>query len=193
MYALKRPRKISQVFQKKFADFRKKSYLCSTFLASPMTYTNPNILTADERITTAMLIAGRLSETPEKQLLISALAEAHKLLFDISYDFADVKRETAEQARKLYEVLIKAQANEKCIYIDEDALRKGAYSYDIFEKMLREACERDARSLGIFLHKYERIGYLDFHGQSKKKIFEYLRSYFPTMRPYSYANFAANF
>ena len=78
-----------------------------------------------------------------------------------------------------------------CEYIDKQALlQAGVYTPLEFEAMLRSACEQDAPTLANFLRKYQQLHYLDFHGHSKKKIFATLSAHFPTMRKYSYANFA---
>lgn len=83
---------------------------------------------------------------------------------------------------------------EYCEYIDKQALAQyDLYTPMEFETMLRKACEQDAPTLVAFLNKYQKSGFLDFHGHGKKKIFETLRSHFPTMRKYSYTNFANYF
>ena len=83
---------------------------------------------------------------------------------------------------------------EYCEYIDKQALaRYDLYTPMEFESMLRKACEQDAPSLVAFLKRYQKSGLLDFHGDKKKKIFETLRSHFPTMRDYTYTNFANYF
>lgn len=83
---------------------------------------------------------------------------------------------------------------EYCEYIDKQALAQyDLYTLMEFETMLRKACEQDAPTLVAFLNKYQKSGFLDFHGHGKKKVFETLRSHFPTMRKYSYTNFANYF
>ena len=83
---------------------------------------------------------------------------------------------------------------EYCEYIDRQALAQyNLYTPMEFETMLRKACEQEAPTLVAFLKKYQKSGYLDFHGHGKKKIFETLRSHFPTMRLYTYTNFANYF
>ena len=84
--------------------------------------------------------------------------------------------------------------DEYCEYIDKQAMAQyNLYTPMEFETMLRKACEQDAPSLVAFLKRYQKSGLLDFHGHKKKKIFETLRSHFPTMRNYTYTNFANYF
>ena len=81
-----------------------------------------------------------------------------------------------------------------CPYLDIRKLREeSVYQPLEFENMLQKSAENDAGTLAAFLNKYRKLGYLDFHGDSKRQIYQTLRTYFPTMRPYSYQNFAAYF
>lgn len=81
-----------------------------------------------------------------------------------------------------------------CRYIDKDKLAEtGIHTLEEFTKMLRQACEQDAKSLGEFLRKYYKLGYLDFHGEGKKKIYEHLKACFPGAIKYSYPNFTQYF
>ena len=81
-----------------------------------------------------------------------------------------------------------------CPYIDRNVLiEHNLYTPMEFESMLRKACEDEAPVLADFLHKNQKYGYLDFHGDSKKQIYNNLRAYFPNMRQYSYQNFASYF
>lgn len=78
-----------------------------------------------------------------------------------------------------------------CPYIDMDVLKeKGTYTVEQFQKMLKQACEQEANVLVCFLIKHEKYGNLDFHGAKYKAIYKQLRLCFPTMRDYSYQNFA---
>lgn len=81
-----------------------------------------------------------------------------------------------------------------CPYIDRKVLmEQNIYTPMEFESMLRKACEDKAPVLADFLQKYEKHGYLNFHGDSIKQIHFNIRSYFPNMRQYSYQNFASYF
>lgn len=87
--------------------------------------------------------------------------------------------------------LPKAKEETLCPYIDGDALKcNGIYTIDQFQKMLKQACEQEAKVLVAFLIKHKEHGNLDFHGASRKAIYIQLRQCFPTMRTYSYQNFA---
>ncbi len=87
----------------------------------------------------------------------------------------------------------KAKEETTCPYINADALKeKGVYTVEQFQRMLRQSCEQEAKVLVDFLIKHESYGNLDFHGANMKAIYTTLRSKcFPTMRDYSYQNFAA--
>ncbi len=81
-----------------------------------------------------------------------------------------------------------------CRYIDKDKLAEaGIHSEQEFTTMLRQACEQDAKTLGAFLKKYFKLGYLDFHGDGKKKIYDHLKACFPGAIKYSYPNFTQYF
>ena len=81
-----------------------------------------------------------------------------------------------------------------CRYIDFDKLaQNGIYTPEQFTTMLRQACEQDAKALAAFLTKYFKMGSLDFHGDSKKKIYEHLKECFPGTIKYSYPNFTQYF
>ena len=155
---------------------------------------NAHILHADEQLNIAMQLAKRLPDSIDKNLLICALHGVQAELFMMSVDYEKITTENTQLHRQLYEPIVQAQAARKCKYIDEDALAKtGTYSYNEFEKKLEQACQGTAKSLGEFLRKYERIGYLDFHGDSKRCIYEYLQAYFPEMRKYGPKHFSENF
>ena len=80
---------------------------------------------------------------------------------------------------------------------------QGSYKYTTIYRIigvLRQAgvfngtqTDLSAKVLGAFLTKYAKIGYLDFHGENKKKIFMHLHEFCPSMRSYKYSNFVANF
>lgn len=79
-----------------------------------------------------------------------------------------------------------------CEYINREKLaEQDIYTLDEFEKMFAKATKGEAPELAAFLHKYEKLGILDFKEHGKKKIYETLRAHFKEMREYSYTNFAA--
>lgn len=79
-----------------------------------------------------------------------------------------------------------------CEYINREKLaEQDIYTIDEFEKMFAKATKGEAPELAAFLHKYEKLGILDFKGHGKKKIYVTLRAHFKEMREYSYTNFAA--
>lgn len=81
-----------------------------------------------------------------------------------------------------------------CRYIDLDKLAStGIHTPEQFTTMLRQACEQDAPSLAAFLRRYLKLGYLDFHGENKKRIYEHLKECFPGTLNYSYTNFTMYF
>ena len=81
-----------------------------------------------------------------------------------------------------------------CRYIDKDKLAEtGIHTLEQFTTMLRQACEQDAKALAAFLTKYFKMGYLDFHGDGKKKIYEHLKECFPGAIKYGYPNFTQFF
>ena len=81
-----------------------------------------------------------------------------------------------------------------CSYINIEAvLKAGIWQPEQIEEKLRQTCEKDSKALAKFLRDYEKMGYLDFHGDSKKKILETLQEHFPTMRHYEYYTFATYF
>lgn len=86
------------------------------------------------------------------------------------------------------------QKTPSCRYIDKDKLvETGIHTLEEFTDKLRKACEQDAKYLGDFLTKYYKLGYLDFHGDGKKKIYEHLKECFPGAIKYSYPNFTQYF
>ena len=86
------------------------------------------------------------------------------------------------------------EAASACRYIDLDGLAAtGIYTPEQFTKLLRQACEQDAKGLGKFLEKYLKLGYLDFHGEKKTQIYKHLKECFPNAIKYSYTNFTIYF
>lgn len=132
-----------------------------------------------------------ISDEADRQRFTSLLSELRDHVVGTSNELAVCEYRIAELSKQQYEPIVVAQGGECCRYIDADALAKGAYTVEEFEKKLRHACESEARVLGEFINKYFKLGYLDFHGENKKKIYTHLREYFPTMRRYSYTHFAA--
>lgn len=102
------------------------------------------------------------------------------------------KKQTNTKAKTKTTKVPKATKEIECPYINADVLaEKGTYTVEHFQRMLRQACEQEAKVLVDFLIKQEKYGNLDFHGANMKAIYTNLRSKcFPTMRDYSYQNFA---
>lgn len=102
------------------------------------------------------------------------------------------KKKQAKPKAKTTTKVPKATKETTCPYINADVLaEKGNYTVEQFQRMLRQACEQEAKVLVDFLIKQEKYGNLDFHGANMKAIYTTLRSKcFPTMRDYSYQNFA---
>ena len=156
--------------------------------------TNAHILTIDACLGEMRMVVHNMDKSAVKEELTELISHLTNELFAVHSDLAYAHHEICELRRQTYEPIIHAQAGMGCRYIDINALhREGIYSLDEFEKMLRKAAESTASTLGKFLHKYEKIGYLDFHGESKKNILNHLEECYPTMRKYKYKNFAANF
>ena len=156
--------------------------------------TNAHILAINTYLGEMREMVRALECNPTKEALMELVQAMTDEIFGAHTDFAEMNNQIADLHRQLYEPVVRAQAGEQCRYIDVDALNKGGvYSLDDFEKKLRKACESEARVLAAFLRKYEKIGYLDFHGESKKRILAHLQECFPTMRRYGYPNFAAAF
>ena len=110
-----------------------------------------------------------------EQRLLDALCDARKQI-------EDYKRKYEGQSLSL------------CPYIHiEGLLDTGIWTPQQFEQKLREACEQDSKTLANFLKENEKKGYLDFHGDSKTKVLETLRTHFPSMRQYGYNTFATYF
>lgn len=81
-----------------------------------------------------------------------------------------------------------------CPYIDIEGLRAtGIWQPEQMEEKLREASKQDSKTFASFLRENEKKGYLNFHGDSKAKVFETLRAHFPSMRQYGYNTFATYF
>ena len=104
------------------------------------------------------------------------------------------KKKQAKQKTKTATTKVpKAKEETICPYINGDELaKKKIYTIDDFQKMLRQACEQEAKVLVKFLIQHREYENLDFHGAGIKAIYTTLRrDCFPTMRDYSYQNFAA--
>ena len=79
-----------------------------------------------------------------------------------------------------------------CEYINREKLaEQDIYTLDEFEKRFAKATKGEAPELAAFMHKYEKLGILDFKRHGKKKIYDTLCAHFKEMREYSYTNFAA--
>lgn len=66
----------------------------------------------------------------------------------------------------------------------------GITSYEQFITDFRKAAEADADTLVKFLLRYMSLGYIEFHHDNLKQIYEKIHKRFPTMKNYDYANFA---
>lgn len=81
-----------------------------------------------------------------------------------------------------------------CTYLDIENIKKtGIWTLEQVQQKLEQASEKDAKEFGTFLRDYEKKGYLNFHGESKRKVFLTLRQQLPMMRNYTEANFYAYF
>ena len=155
--------------------------------------TNTHILTINTYLGQMRALVCALPQSAEKEQLTELLNVITDEIFCVQTDFAALLNQISELNQQLYKPVMRAQMGDGCRYIDVDALNKGPYKLEEFEKMLCHACEGTAKELGMFLDKYRKIGYLDFHGESKKQVLAHLREFCPTMRRYGYKNFAANF
>ena len=99
-------------------------------------------------------------------------------------------REELDKYKQKYD----ARSMNLCPYIHiEGILKNGIWQPEQIEEKLRQACEQDSKALATFLRENEKLGYLDFHGDSKTKILKTLRAHFPSMRQYEYNTFATYF
>jgi len=156
--------------------------------------TNAHILAINTHLGELRGLVCAIPDSALKADIIGVMESMTDEVFCAQTDFAAMGNKITDLSMQLYAPVVHAQMGEICRYIDLDALNKsGVYSLENFDKMLRKACESEAKVLGDFLRKYEKIGYLDFHSESKKSILLHLRECYPTMRPYKYSNFAANF
>ena len=156
--------------------------------------TNTHILTIDTLLGELRELVRMLPDSSVKEKMLELMVSMTDRMCCAQTDFAVLGSQVAELSKQLYAPVVQAQMGEVCRYIDIDALNKGGiYSLEDFDRMLRQACESTAKELGAFLRQYKKIGYLDFHKETKKKILEHLRACYPTMRRYKYTNFAACF
>jgi len=156
--------------------------------------TNAHILTLNKHLGELRGLTCAIPDSALKADIMELIESITDEVFCAQTDFAAMGNKIEDLSKQLYAPVVHAQMGEICRYIDLDALNKsGVYDLENFDKMLRKACESEAKVLGDFLRKYEKIGYLDFHSESKKSILLHLRECYPTMRPYKYNNFAANF
>ena len=156
--------------------------------------TNTHILALNTYLGQMRAMVCAMPQSAEQEQLLELVETMIDEVFSAQTDFAGLHSQIGELNRQLFEPVLRAQMGKSCRYVDVDALNKaGIHTLEEFEKMLCQACESEAKVLGIFLRKYEKLGYLDFHGESKKKIFAHLREFCPTMRQYGYNNFTANF
>jgi len=176
----------SCVYQKKSRTFAPQFCLRMT--------TNTHILALNTYLGQMRAMVCAMPQSAEQEQLLELTNSMIDEVFCAQTDFAGLRSQISELNRQLFEPVLRAQMGERCRYIDVDALNKaGIHTLEEFEKMLCQACESEAKVLGIFLRKYEKLGDLDFHGESKKKILAHLREFCPTMRQYGYNNFTANF
>ena len=168
-------------------------YLRTLFRPNAHMNTNPHILAIDRYLGQVRECVCALPDSDEKERINNLLHAIIDEIFSAQTDFSALHNQIADLNQQLFEPIVHAQMGQQCRYIDIDALNKGAYTLEQFEKMLYQACESEAKVLGAFLIKYAKIGYLDFHGENKKKIFMHLHEFCPTMRSYKYSNFVANF
>ena len=83
---------------------------------------------------------------------------------------------------------------EYCPYIQPDKLKEvGVYTIEQFDQLVSREAEQPAPVFAKFLHKHEKSGYLRFEDQSKRQVFDTLHAYYPSMKDYSYGNFALYF
>lgn len=81
-----------------------------------------------------------------------------------------------------------------CVYLDIDAIKRaGIWTPAQIQEQLEKASEKDAKEFVVFLRDFVKKTYLNFHGDSKRKVYTTLRAQLPMMRPYSESNFYAYF
>lgn len=81
-----------------------------------------------------------------------------------------------------------------CTYLDIEQINASGIRKPLeVQQMLEEASTRDAKVFAKFLRDFERLHYLNFHGHTKRKVFNTLRAELPMMRRYKESNFYAAF
>ena len=81
-----------------------------------------------------------------------------------------------------------------CVYLDIDAIKRtGIWTPAQVQGQLEKASEKDAKEFAAFLRDFEKKTYLNFHGDSKRKVYNTLRAQLPMMRDYKESNFYAYF
>ena len=81
-----------------------------------------------------------------------------------------------------------------CPYIQVDKLNEiGVYTPEQFNDLMAMEAKKSAPKFAEFLHKHQKTGYLYFGKGSKQQVFVTLRTFYPTMKNYSYGNFALYF
>ena len=81
-----------------------------------------------------------------------------------------------------------------CVYLDIEAIKSaGIWTPAQVQEQLEKASEKDANEFAAFLRDYEKKTYLNFHGDSKRKVYNTLRAQLPMMRDYKESNFYAYF
>ena len=81
-----------------------------------------------------------------------------------------------------------------CVYLDIPSIKEsGIWTPAQVQQKLEKASEKDAREFVKFLRDFEKKNYLNFHGDSKRKVYQTLRAQLPMMRTYSETNFYAYF
>jgi len=81
-----------------------------------------------------------------------------------------------------------------CVYLDIDAIKHaGIWTPAMVQEQLEKASEKDAKEFVAFLRDFEKKTYLNFHGDSKRKVYNTLRAQLPMMRSYKESNFYTYF
>ena len=81
-----------------------------------------------------------------------------------------------------------------CPYIQVSKLAEvGTYTPEQFNAMMSKEAEQTASQFAKFLNRHTKTGYLNFGQHSKRQIYHTLHEFFPTMKQYSYSNFALYF
>ena len=140
--------------------------------------TNTHILTLRRQLDEAINLVGRLTQSVEKDSLVTLFEEMGLQLVCVDADMEKAIKRVGELAAENYGALVSAQTGAEHYFCNITPKCFQNHMTDHVEMHLRKACAGKTKTLWKAIHEYEMMGYLDTKDLNAAEIYRALTEHF---------------